>query len=64
MTYGHTPAFTFNNELLKDVSDGCGFTEVMKNLNLNDKKEIEFFASKVFEAGVKFGKEQANKELN
>ena len=28
------------------------------------KRNIEIFASKVFEAGVKFGKEQANKELN
>ena len=28
------------------------------------KSDIEIFASKVFEAGVKFGKEQANKELN
>ena len=27
-------------------------------------RDLKFFASKVFEAGVKFGKEQANKELN
>ena len=43
----------------------CGFTAAMKESDIkNIMKEIEFFASKVFEAGVKFGKEQANKELN
>lgn len=58
-------ASNFTNEILKDIAHDCGFTVVMKESGIkNNMKEIEIFASKVFEAGVKFGKEQANKELN
>ena len=61
----HVSASNFTNEILKDIAHDCGFTVAMNESDIkNIMKEIEFFASKVFEAGVKFGKEQANKELN
>ena len=59
----HADGSNFQDELLKSIADDCGF--IINNRNMQENiKEVEIFASKVFEAGVKFGKEQANKELN
>ena len=44
-------------DVLESIAKEC-------NVQGHLTRDIEFFASKVFEAGVKFGKEQANKELN
>jgi len=58
----HTDGPNFQNELLKLIASNCGF--IINNMNMQENiKEIEFFASKVFEAGVEFGK-QANKEIH
>ena len=58
----HTDGPNFQNELLKLIASNCGF--ITNNMNMQENiKEIEFFASKVFEAGVEFGK-QANKEIH
>lgn len=58
----HADGSNFQNELLKSIASNCGF--IINNMNMQANiKEIEFFASKVFEAGVEFGK-QANKEIH
>jgi len=59
----HTDRSQFENELLKSIADKCGFILSKSNLQENIR-EVEFFASKVFEAGVEFGKQQANKEIH
>ena len=47
----------YTEDVLESIAKEC-------NVQGHLTRDIEFFASKVFEAGVKFGKEQANKELN
>ena len=71
----NTNEIDFKNQLLS-IAKECGFDEVISkglyttytegSLSSYELllKEVDKFASKVFEAGVKFGKEQANKELN
>ena len=61
----HTSASDFTDAFLKDIANDCGFTVGMQESSLkNNMQEIELFASKVFEAGVKFGKEQANGDVH
>ena len=72
----NTNKINFKNQLLVSIAKECGFDEVISkglyttytegSLSSYELllKEVDKFASKVFEAGVKFGKEQANKELN
>ena len=47
----------YTEDILESLIEECKVQDYMRS-------DIELFASKVFEAGVKFGKEQANKELN
>ena len=47
----------YTEDILESLIKECKVQDYMRS-------DIEIFASKVFEAGVKFGKEQANKELN
>ena len=47
----------YTEDVLESLIKECKVQDYMRS-------DIEFFASKVFEAGVKFGKEQTNKELN
>lgn len=49
----------FNNELFQRIAEDCNFS-----LDEESIEEIEFFASRVFEAGVEFGKQQAEKEIH
>lgn len=59
----HADSSNFQNELIKSIADDCGF--IINNMNMQENiKEVEFFASKVFEAGVEFGKQQVNKEIH
>ena len=47
----------YTEDVLESIAKECKVQDYMRS-------DIKLFASKVFEAGVKFGKEQANKELN
>ena len=57
----HTVVFVkkaaYTEDLLESIAKECKVQDYMRS-------DIKLFASKVFEAGVKFGKEQTNKELN
>lgn len=45
----------FNNELLNKLAEECGLYICKDNIE-ESMKEIEFFASEVFKAGVEYGK--------
>lgn len=48
----------FKNELLNKLAEECGLYICKDNIE-ESMKEIEFFASEVFKAGVEYGKELA-----